>query len=87
MRKMLLAIFPTVLLLAAAAPALADTQPSGVANAEDRNGGASAPGPHCHLVLPAGNNQAFDDIITGAIHQAHVQTGTPTGIFQAVPCD
>ncbi len=74
-------------LAASAGSALADTQPTGVANADGRNGGASAPGPHCHLVLPAGDNAAFDDILSGAIHQAHTETGLPTGIFQAVPCE
>ncbi len=86
MRKLALAIVPALLLVAAAAPAFADTQPSQVSNAAGRDGGASAPGPHCHYVLPAGDNAAFDQIITGAIHEAHTHTGLPTGIFQAVPC-
>jgi len=68
-----------------AAAALGDTQPSQVGNAADRNGGASAPGPHCHFVLPASGHH-FDLIITGTIHQAHTETGLPTGIFQATAC-
>ena len=75
--------FVCALVLAAAA--LGDTQPSGVGNAAGRNGGESAPGPHCHFVLPASGHH-FDLIITGAIHQAHTETGLPTGIFQATAC-
>jgi hypothetical protein len=86
MRRIALSLVPILVLAAAAAPAFADTQPSRVGNAEDRNGGASAPGPHCHFVLPANGNAAFDQIITGAIHEAHTQTGLPTGVFQATAC-
>jgi hypothetical protein len=87
MRKIALALAPALLLAASVVPAFADTQPSQVSNAADRNGGASAPGPHCHINLVSSeHNAAFDQIITGAIHQAHVETGLPTGIFQAVPC-
>jgi len=77
----------TGLALALAGPVSAE-QPSQAANADGRNGGASAPGPHCHynLVASANNNSPHGMIITGAIHQAHTQTGLPTGIFQAVAC-
>lgn len=66
--------------------AQADNQPANLGNVANANRGASAPGPHCHFVLPAAGNAAFGNIITGAAHQAHVQTGLPTGIFQATPC-
>jgi hypothetical protein len=66
--------------------AQAETQPADLGNVLNANRGASAPGPHCHFVLPAGGNAGFDNIITGAAHQAHVQTGLPTGIFQATAC-
>lgn len=64
----------------------AQTQPADLGNVENANRGASAFGPHCHFVLPAMGNAAFDSIITGAAHQAHTQTGLPTGVFQATPC-
>ncbi len=48
--------------------------------------GASAPGPHCHYVLPASGKGPFDLIISGAAHQGHTETGTPTWIFQATTC-
>jgi hypothetical protein len=66
--------------------AQADTQPANLGNVANANRGASAEGLHCHFVLPAGRNAAFDGIITGTAHQAHVQTGLPTGVFQATPC-
>lgn len=73
----------------AAAPAALAAQPTQVANADGRNGGNSAPGPHCHYNLraSANNNSPHGMILTGATHQGHVQTGLPTGIFQATACD
>jgi hypothetical protein len=86
MRRILMLILSVVLLLGLAIPAMAETQPTGVANALDRNGGNSAPGPHCHINLVASeHSQGFDLIMVGAIHQAHTQTGLPTGVFQADP--
>jgi hypothetical protein len=86
MRRILMLILSVVLLLGLAIPAMAETQPTGVANALDRNGGNSAPGPHCHINLVASDHsQGFDLIMVGAIHQAHTQTGLPTGVFQADP--
>jgi hypothetical protein len=83
MRRILLVILSVVLLVAMALPAMAETQPTGVANALGRNGGNSAPGPHCHLNLVASeHSRGFDPIMVGAIHQAHTQT---TGIFEADP--
>jgi hypothetical protein len=74
--------------LLALAPAAMAIQPTQVANADGRDGGASAPGPHCHFNLKASehNNSGHGMILTGAIHQGHVQTGLPTGVFQATAC-
>ncbi|HKZ21125.1 MAG TPA: hypothetical protein VJQ57_13570 [Acidimicrobiia bacterium] len=86
MRRLVVMSLFVVLLLGIALPAMAATQPTGVANALDRNGGNSAPGPHCHINLVASaHSQGFDTIMVGAIHQAHTQTGLPTGVFQADP--
>jgi hypothetical protein len=86
MRRLVVMSLFVVLLLGIALPAMAATQPTGVANALDRNGGNSAPGPHCHINLVASaHSQGFDLIMVGAIHQAHTQTGLPTGVFQADP--
>lgn len=90
------------LLLLGGGAAFADTQPANLGNvgASDRGAsasdtakavakGAPAPentGPHCHFVLPADGNGPFDMIVTGAAHTAHVQTGLPTGVFQATGC-
>ncbi|HJU82378.1 MAG TPA: hypothetical protein VJ796_11620 [Acidimicrobiia bacterium] len=86
MRRLVVMSLFVVLLLGIALPAMAATQPTGVANALDRDGGNSAPGPHCHINLVASaHSQGFDLIMVGAIHQAHTQTGLPTGVFQADP--
>lgn len=66
--------------------ALADTQPADLGNVANVGRGASADGPHCHFVLPAGGAGPFDAIISGAAHQGHSQTGLPTGVFQATTC-
>lgn len=63
----------------------ADTQPANLGNVENIERGESAAGPHCHFVLPAAD-AGFEDVISGAAHQAHTETGTPTGIFQATTC-
>jgi hypothetical protein len=63
----------------------APNQPANLGNVENIDRGASAEGPHCHFVLPAGGNSGFT-IISGAAHQAHTETGLPTGIFQATAC-
>lgn len=86
MRRFVVLAVSMFLLLGLAVPAMAATQPTGVANALDRNGGNSAPGPHCHINLMASaHSGGFDMIMVGAIHQAHMQTGLPTGVFQADP--
>jgi len=66
--------------------AFADTQPANLGNVANVGRGASAPGPHCHFVLPASGAGPFDMIISGAAHEAHMMTGLPTGIFQATAC-
>lgn len=76
-----------VFVLAMAVPAFA-VQPGQVGNADGRNGGNSAPGPHCHFNLVASEHNASSHgmIITAATHQGHVQTGLPTGVFQETAC-
>ena len=90
MKRMMTLLCGLVVAAIVAVPAFATgtPQPGQVSNADGRNGGVSAPGPHCHYNLVASANQqsSFDSIITGAIHQAHTQTGLPTGIFQATGC-
>ena len=84
MRRFAVLASSAVLILGLSLPAMAATQPTGVANAIDRNGGNSAPGPHCHINLVASaHSGGFDLIMVGAIHEAHTHTGLPTGIFQA----
>lgn len=87
MKRSLAILLMVMSMLSVATPALA-TQPGQVGHADGRNGGNSAPGPHCHynLVASEHNNSGHGLIITAAIHQAHVQTGLPTGIFQATAC-
>jgi hypothetical protein len=73
-------------LAGAAAPALADNQPSQGASSAIRNDSGSA-GPHCHINLTAGEAQdAFDDILVLPSHKAHVATGLSDGTFAAVDC-
>lgn len=73
------------LVLSFGGTAFAATQPADLGNVANVGRGASAPGPHCHFVLPAAGHH-FDAIITGAAHEAHLATGTPTGTFQATAC-
>lgn len=75
-----------VLSIGTAGAAHADTQPADLGNVTNIERGASEAGPHCHLVLPAAGAGTFDSIVTGAAHQAHTETGTPTGVFQATAC-
>jgi hypothetical protein len=87
MTRYLVVAAMTALLMVGGGTALADdTQPANLGNVENANRGASEFGPHCHFVLPAQGNGAFDDIIAGTAHQAHTQTGLPTGVFQATAC-
>ncbi|MGQ0847747.1 MAG: hypothetical protein ACT4OP_01260 [Actinomycetota bacterium] len=86
MRRFLVLTLSVVLLMAFSVQAVAATQPTGVSNALDRNGGNSAPGPHCHINLVASSHsRRFDTIMVGATHEAHTHTGLPTGVFQADP--
>jgi hypothetical protein len=90
MRRRVLAAASTgiacLVLSLGAGTAYAATQPADLGNVENIERGASAPGPHCHLVQPAAGNIGFDSIITGAAHQAHTETGLSDGIFVAAPC-
>jgi hypothetical protein len=95
--RLLVAIMVTTLLLGggtafASQPAdlgnVADSDrgESAVGIAETETGAPANVGPHCHFVIPAEDKSPFGDIRTGAAHQAHVQTGLPTGIFAATAC-
>ena len=75
-----------ILLTFGAGAAAADSQPADLGNVANADRGASATGPHCHFVLPAGGKGPFVTIISGAAHQGHTQTGLPTGVFQATAC-
>jgi len=88
MRRAIQMLVLVALLVLVLAPAALAVQPSQVGNSDGRNGGASAPGPHCHfnLVASENNNSSHGQILTGAIHQGHTQTGLPTGIFEATAC-
>lgn len=60
-------------------------QPTNVINSEVRAEPAPlTPGPHCHVVLPAGG-RGFDEIVTATRHEAHLRTG-PGRIFDATAC-
>ena len=85
MRKRIMGAGIACLVLSFGAGTAFGAQPANLGNVANVGRGASAPGPHCHFVLPAGG-QHFDAIITGAAHEAHMATGTPTGIFQATAC-
>ena len=75
-----------ILLTFGAGAAHAESQPANLGNVANVGRGESAPGPHCHFVLPAGGEGPFDMIISGAAHQGHTETGLPTGVFQATAC-
>jgi hypothetical protein len=63
-------------------------QPTTFGNSDDRNGGTTTPGPHCHINLMASaNNQSpHGDIITAAIHEGHIRSGLAGAVFQATAC-
>jgi hypothetical protein len=87
--KLAQAVIPAVAAVLAVgmstSPASADpTQPANLGNVPNVERGNSAPGPHCHYVTPGGGMSGFENIVTGAAHQGHINT---TGIFTAViPC-
>lgn len=84
MRRLSVGLVALAVMGGLALPAVAEQQPTRAINAVDRNGGASAPGPHCHVNLVASAHaRGFDTIMTGAIHQAHVVTGLSGAVFQA----
>ncbi|MDX1449338.1 MAG: hypothetical protein R3246_09795 [Acidimicrobiia bacterium] len=86
MRRFTLGLAIAALVGGMALPAAAGQQPTQVTNSSGRDGGASAPGPHCHVNLVASErSQGFDTIMTGAIHQGHVKTGLSGAIFAADP--
>lgn len=89
MRRLIFALAPALLLAATAAPAFADTQPTGGTASEGRNDAGFGGGPHCHVNLVASEHQdVFDLIAVYPSHTGHVHTGLPTGVFQADPdCD
>ena len=58
MRRLMVLVLTLAALVALSLPAMAETQPTGVANALGRNGGNSAPGPHCHINLVASEHSA-----------------------------
>ena len=61
-------------------------QPTNVINSEVRaEPEPLTPGPHCHVVLPAGDNQGFDEIVTATRHEAHLRT-VPGRVFDATVC-
>jgi hypothetical protein len=88
MKRTIAGLFAATAAVVVLAVPVGAVQPTQVVNADGRNGGASAPGPHCHynLVASANNNSPHGMILTGAIHQAHTQTGLPEGVFQATSC-
>lgn len=90
MRRILLALVPSLLLISAVMPAFADgTQPSNGESSTGRNDAGFGGGPHCHVNLVASEHQdQFDFIRVFPSHTAHAQTGLPTGVFAADPnCD
>lgn len=75
-----------VALSSVAGTAHAATQPADLGNVANVDRGASAPGPHCHFVLPADGNGGFDRIISGAAHEGHVNSGLSGAVFAATAC-
>lgn len=66
----------------AAGPAAAENQPGDFGNVANIERGASAPGPHCHVVLGAGGESGFT-IVSATAHEGHTHT---SGIFAATAC-
>jgi hypothetical protein len=86
MRRIVLALIPALLLMAVAAPAMAQTHPSNGASSEGRNDAGFGGGPHCHVNTRA--NAPFDFVPAFPSHQGHVSSGTADGPFVADPnCD
>lgn len=88
MRRAVRVLMLTAAMVLALAPAAMAIQPTGVGNADGRNGGVTTPGPHCHENLRSSvNGSEHGTIVTGAIHEAHLITnGAAGGVFNAVGC-
>jgi hypothetical protein len=93
MRKLVLAVVPTAVLLAAAAPVAAQevSQPSQGDASAGRNIQGTGFGPHCHVVVPATGSGPFQFIAVMPSHTGHLSTNAAQGasaVFQADPnCD
>ena len=88
MRKIVLALVPALLLLAVAAPAMADTQPSNGESSTGRNDAGFGGGPHCHVNTIASEHSPFDFVVVYPSHQGHVSSGLGEGPFVAdTNCD
>jgi hypothetical protein len=60
-------------------------RPGELENVLNANRGASAAGPHCHFVEPAEDSH-FETIVSGAAHEAHLQTESSSNVFDATVC-
>ena len=88
MRRIVLALVPSLLLLALAGPAMADSQPSNGVSSTGRNDAGFGGGPHCHINTIASGNAPFEFVVVYPSHQAHVSSGLGAGPFAADPnCD
>ncbi|SRR6266508_572204 len=92
MRKLVVTTLAAALLVSSAVPVAAqETQPSQGANSAGRNIQGTGFGPHCHVVVPASGQGAFDFIAVMPSHTAHLATNealSAGAIFQADPnCD
>ena len=88
MRKLALALVPTLLALAIAAPAMADGHPSNGETSTGRNDAGFGGGPHCHINTTASGHAPFDFVLVYPSHQGHASSGFGEGPFTADPnCD
>ncbi|MGH3650831.1 MAG: hypothetical protein ACRDU9_09000 [Acidimicrobiia bacterium] len=88
MKRAIQMVVLVALLVLVLAPAALAVQPSQT-NADNRNGGVTTVGPHCHFNLKAraNNNSPHGDVLTGAIHEAHLTTNVSAGgVFEATDC-
>lgn len=88
-RKAAIALALGSVLIGAAGPALADSQPSQGIRSTDRNDAGFGGGPHCHVQTVAGGQQdEFDTIVVYPSHTGHASSNAAGTIFQADPnCD
>ena len=88
MRRIVLALVPALLLLALAAPAMADTHPSNGESSTGRNDAGFGEGPHCHVNTIATEHAPFDFVVVYPSHRGHVSSRLGEGPFVADPnCD